>query len=310
MKHVGLIYDFDMTLSEEYQQEPLLRKFSKEIKEKYGIEDIENYFSTLCSGQGIDICVGAMQQILIDSKNLFGGLTNQQMRKEFAPLVKLSTGLPEWFDRIDEYIAELNLDSTHHIVSAGFVPLIEGSPIAPYLSSIHAGNFIEDKDGINLISHIVDPYNKMREITHICKGEGREDSRLAIDEYEINYDHVIVFGDGKSDKSMFNFVRERGGYAIGVYQKYDDSSMRKALELIGNVNFIVPRDYSAGSRLEEVSKVALKQISKRNCTYDYRLVHALKLKQLRHSELINLTSSHLNSCDDCSERSKDTVIYW
>ena len=74
---IGFIYDFDLTLSEEYQQMPLFRGFSENIKKEYGIEP-EDYFRVLC--KGTDIGVGSLEQMLNDvKKGIFPGLTNRIM---------------------------------------------------------------------------------------------------------------------------------------------------------------------------------------------------------------------------------------
>lgn len=308
MRRVGLIYDFDLTLSEEYQQFPILRKFAPAIERKYGITRPEDYFPQLCERENIEIGVGAMQQVLNDAQDIFPGLSNETMRQEYAPLIRLSPGLPGWFGRINEYASSLELTLEHHVVSAGFRPLIEGTALAAYLASIRSGTFIDDGKTITKIKTIVDPKNKREEIIKICKGQDMHDD-IPIGHYRINYDRVIVVGDGHSDKRKFNFIQERGGIAIGVYTQGDEERLQMAKkELSGRVHYLVPRDYSAASPLERVVAASLELIAQRTCTFDYRMVRALKLGHLQNRLLTELTEEHWAGCADCQKRSEKTQI--
>lgn len=309
MKKAALIYDFDLTLSEEYQQFPFLREFAAEIKDKYGLS-IEDYFPLLCDAKGIEYGVGAMQQVMIDAQDIFVGLTNEQMREKYGPMIKLADGLSDWFPRMNDFALNLGLDLSHHVVSAGFASLIEGTPIARYLTSIHSGTFIDDDKCIRQIATIVDPYNKMGKITQVCKGKGKENKVLRIGDYDINYDHCMVYGDGESDKNMMNFSRERGALAAGVYNGKDRDNFEKAKSsLKEHVHALVPRNFSPGSGLEEFTQWGLELIAQRTCDFDYRVVHALNVGQLKNKELLELTSRHLDNCDDCQARSAETKVY-
>lgn len=309
MKRAACIYDFDLTLTEEYQQMPILRAFARQIEEKHGVQP-ENYFATLCSGRGIDIGVGAMQQFTRDiQKGVFYGISNTSMQNVYAREIQLALGLPEWFHRINEAVEKIGLTLEHHVVSAGFKPLIEGSIIAPYLASIRSGTFIDNERGIDEIKTIVDPNNKRDEITKICKGTEDVHEDLPIDKYHLRYDRLIAFGDGHSDKRMFNYVRERGGIAIGVYTKDDAQNKVKAeQELRGRVHYLVPRDYSAGTPLEQVVQQSLHLISKRTCRFDFHDLRKLQLHHYEDSKQIKLAAQHLRRCGDCQERSKETKV--
>ena len=305
-KVIGFIYDFDLTLSEEYQQMPLFREYADNIRNEYGIEP-EDYFRVLCAGT--DIGVGSLEQMLNDVKNDFlPNVTNQVMRDVYGPQVELARGLPGWFERINQRVEDLGYQVSHHVISAGCVPFVEGTEIANYLDSVHAGEYLDDERAIYKIKSVVEPNNKTAEIRQICKGTGINQN-LPIDDYKINYDHVILFGDGESDLRMFNFIRERGGYAIGVYGLNGNPPHEKTKnKLDGKVNYILSRDYSKGSIIDLTINDLIDKIFNRNCDYDYRLVSALNLNQLKNKQLIDLTSKHLSSCDDCQERSWPTII--
>ncbi|MEK6951160.1 MAG: hypothetical protein AABX13_05550, partial [Nanoarchaeota archaeon] len=295
-------------------QMPILRTFARQIEQRYGIQP-EEYFSTLCSGQGIEIGVGAMQQFISDVReHVFYRISNETMKNYYAQQIQLAPGLPEWFPRINEMAKKVDLTLEHHVVSAGFTPLIEGSIIAPYLASIRSGTFIDDEKehngkSLSRIKTIVDPNNKREKIIEICKGKDVHKD-IPIDDYALRYSNVIVFGDGHSDKRMFNFIRERGGRALGVYEKDNPEALAKAQqELTGRVHYLVPRDYSAGRPLEKVVEESLHRIAQRSCRFDYRDIHALLLHHLEDEEQIEFIRRHWQSCADCQERGKETKVY-
>ena len=286
---------------------PLFKEFANNIRNKYNVEP-EDYFKVLCAGT--DIGVGSLEQMLNDVKDdILPNVTNQVMRDIYGPQIELARGLPGWFDRINQKVEHLGYKASHHVVSAGCTPFIEGTSIAQYLDSIHAGSYDDNENGIYRMKSVVEPNNKTAEIRRICKGTSINQD-LAIDNYAINYDHVILFGDGESDLRMFNFIRERGGYAIGVYGKKSKPSFTKTKrDLKGKVNFILPRDFSVGSYIEGIVLELIDKIKNRTCDFDYRMVHALGLDHLRNNDLINLTSQHLDGCKDCQQRNKDTLIF-
>ena len=305
---MACIYDFDLTLSEEYQQFPIFREFADGIRKKYGITSIDDYFPTLCSGQGIDVGVGAMQQVLRDAQDIFPNLTNERLRRVYGPQIQLAPGLPEWFPRMTDYARELSLDLSHHVISAGFSPLIEGTSLTPYLASIRSGTFLEGSQGIERIKTIVDPNSKREEIIKICKGTDVHED-VSIDDYHITYENVIVIGDGSSDRRKFNFILERGGIAIGVYPCGDNEHKERAQrDLTGRVHYLVPRDYTSHSSLELMVRHSLEKMATRTCQFDFHLVHGLKLNHMRSPELKEITQKHLEGCDDCQERNKDTIL--
>ncbi len=299
------IYDFDFTLSEEYQQMPLFRDHAEAILKKHGVKP-EEYFSKLC-GEKVDVGVGALEQLLRD-RDIFTDFSNESLER-YGHLIKLSPGLPDWFTRTTSDANSLGLDLEHHIVSAGCVPLIRGTPLAPFLHSIRAGRYVKDQQGWR-IGSVVEPSNKTDEIKKICKGQDLHQN-VPVNGYHVNYDHVCVFGDGQSDRRKMNFIREVGGWSIGVYKKGDEADFEKAKQdLFGLVHFIVPRDYSKDSHLNIVYRRVQESIANLSCNFDYRNIHKLLVGHARHPQETELATKHLANCNDCQERSKPTEVYF
>ncbi len=306
---VGFFYDYDFTLTEELQQSPIFRKFSDKLKKKYGINTIDEYFS-LCSGK--DKIAGWMEQFLKDAKNVFNHLTNEQMRTEFAPQVKLTEGLPSWFERIKQYASSLDIELENHVISSGAYPLVAGSKIYPSLTSVISGEFLDRGKGIYKISSVVEPFRKVEHLKTICKG-GDLYKDFSIEDYHINYRNVIVFGDGITDKDGFRFTKQRGGFAIAVFEKGNKESFNESVSSLGSripaessVNFILPRDYSEGSILEKKIFQTLQNMSEseKNCDMDWEYVNNWQLNHIKNKEIVEVVRKHYNSCGYCQKKNE------
>mgnify|MGYP007066201332 CR=1 FL=1 len=308
MVRIGFIYDFDLTLSEEFQQYPIFREFAAQLKEVHGVSLPEEYWR-LCNNS--EMGVGWMQQLVKDAKaGVFPNLTNQRMRDHFASQIKLSPGLvtldgtANWFDRVNEYCQDNGSEGEHHVISVGVHPLIAGTAVFPNLTSLRSGTFNEDDSGIVDIKTIVDPFRKVEDVKSICKGTDLHED-LPLDRYHINYRNVIIFGDGQSDKDMFRYIRQRGGIAVAVFEEGNWQEYRKAIKNLGDsVNIIAPRDYSGGSTLDELIKEHVGKISSEICDMDYDLVHKFLLGQLRNDAVRTVVQGHYQDCGLCQERSE------
>ncbi len=297
--NVGFFYDFDDTLTEEFQQYPIFRHFFKKLKKKHKLEKIEDYWK-LC--EQCDKGVGYMQQMLKDTPRVFSGLTNKMMEDVFAKDIKLSPGIPDWFPRINEFCKGTGINPEHHVISVGILPLIKGSAIYSYLNSVHSGEFHEDENNITKIKTIIEPFRKFEYLKRICKGADLY-TDLSLDQYHINYFRTLTLGDGFTDRDILRFAHERGGIAIGVFEKGNRAAFERAQNNLGkSVNFIVPRDYTQGSVLERVTQESLYDIVHNGCDMDYILVHNFTKNQIRNKEVGEVVKRHLDSCGKCKKK--------
>jgi|SRR3989344_1592371 len=305
---IGLFYDFDLTLTEEYQQFPIFRFFKEELNKTYGIKNPLDYFKRFAN-KG-DMGVGWMQPFLKDASlngsKVFYCLTNERMEKEFAPQIKLAAGIPGWFPTINQFCSKLGLQPEHHVISAGITPLIKGTAIFPYLSSLHCGSFFEDENGICQIERSIEPSRKVDFIKKICKGDGRGSTEdISLEEYALNYCNSVVIGDGQSDLNMFRHIKERGGIAIAVFEPGSEEDYNRAKNNLGRaINLIVPRDYSSGSVLEQVVQKALTDFGTNECNMDYDLVNKTLRNQTKNLAVKGLVLEHYRRCDYCQKRNE------
>lgn len=311
---VGFFYDYDLTLTEEFQQMPVFRKYLKQLKRKYHIKAPEDYWS-LCSGK--DKEVTWMKQFLKDAKTTFHHLTNKQLQDEFADQVKIAEGLPLWFKRINDYSHSLGMEPEHHVITVGLSHLVAGNRISPYLKSITGGEFLDNGKGIYKISSIIGPFKKVENLKRICKG-GDLYKDLSRDDYSINYNHVLVFGDGDTDKDLFRYIKQRGGTTIAVFEKENKKAFDKSVATLGSANFsessvnvIVPRDYSPNSKIEKKVFQTLENIAEaeKNCDMDWELVNKWLLNQIKNKDIVSTIKRHFGSCEYCRKKSQLDFIF-
>jgi hypothetical protein len=307
---IGIVYDFDLTLTEDFQQYPIFREHLSALAEAYGLEKIEDYWKLCNDGE---MGVGWMQQMLYDAEEgHFPGLDNERMKSHFAPLIKLSPGIPDWFTRINQFADGQAVDLEHHVISVGVRPLIEGTSVYSHLASLQTGEYNDHDSGICIgsIKRILEPFRKVESLKEICKGTGNHlHDHLTLDEYHLDYRNVVVVGDGQSDKDMFRFIKQRGGVAIVVYENGDEQAQESLKEkMAGSVSVIAPRDYRAESSLDSEIRRTIKLLANNSCDMDYDIVHKLLLGQLRNNQIIRVAEKHLDDCGWCQERSELKVL--
>jgi len=307
MTNVGFFYDFDLTLSEDFQQFPLVRKFMRRLKKEHGIERPEQYWR-LCDEAHLKL--GWLQQFVRDCQSgVFPEMTNDRIRNEFGPLIQLSPGLPEWFERINHFGSGLGLDVTHHVISSGAKPFIEGTIIFPYLTTLVAGDFIEDGVRIDGVKDTAGSFEKVEAIKRISKGGDIYVDQCTKD-YFIGFRKLFVFGDGQTDRSMFRYAREAGGRPIAVYERGSRDAFDKTVSgLQGDVVAILPRDYSEGFALDVSVKEMLTDLAENECDIDADLVQRLHFGQIVHDGVRDVVQNHYDSCGYCQRRRELKVVF-
>lgn len=311
---IGLFYDWDLTLTEEFQQMPIFREYFKNLNKKYGITSPEQWFGLLKEGE---LGITYMEQMLRDAEDCFENLTNEKMKKEFANRQELAPGALDWFERINKYAEKEEVNLEHHVISVGNLPLIQGTVIFPYFSSVSAGEFIEQNGKIYKIKKIIQSFKKVESLKKILKG-GNLHENLERKEYNILPENSIVFGDGQSDLDIFRYIKQRGGFAIGVYKKGDKTAFEKSLDLFHlndpyecQISRLVARDYSEGSQLESQVKKIIHNIKSRSrhCNMDYPIIHNHKLNQIQNKGINEIAQKHFNSCLYCQDKFYPQAIF-
>ena len=140
---IGLVYDYDQTLSPGYMTDEVLFPH-------YGIsgEQFWKRANALVDEQGFD---GELAYL----KTLLDCLTpdrptNADLRTLGSKL-KFNPGLPEMFVEMNAILTDahraLGIRIEHYIISSGLKELLEGSALRPHVKAIFGCEFAEDREG-------------------------------------------------------------------------------------------------------------------------------------------------------------------
>jgi hypothetical protein len=282
---IGIIYDYDQTLSPNYMQDEVLFphfginpaqfwKRSRELVNTEGYDGELAYLKTMLDCLAMD------------------RPTNQDLRKLGTGL-KFYKGLPEMFAELDSSLTEeqklYSVRIEHYIVSSGLKALIDGSRIAPHVKRVFGCEFGEDQDGrITFPKRVISHTTKTQYLFRINKGllEPTDDvnDHMPPELRPIPFQNMIYVGDGPTDVPCFTLMKKYGGHALAVYNPDEPSrsSFRKCYQLSAladRVKHIAPADYRPGSHfrllLEEmVQEVASGIVRKRRSELEEGTVSA------------------------------------
>ncbi len=252
---IGLIYDYDQTLSPNYMQDEVLFP-------RFGINPTQFWKKSreLVDSQGYDGEL-AYLKALLDYLAL-DRPTNAELRALGADL-NFYPGLPGMFGEINAILTDqhrmLGIKVEHYIVSSGLKTLLDGSKLAPHVKKIFGCEFGEDSDGrISFPKRVISHTTKTQFLFRINKGmlEPNEDvnDHMATELRPIPFQNMIYVGDGPTDVPCFTLMKKYGGHALAVYNpdEANRSSFKKCYQLSAladRVKHIAPADYRAGSHL-------------------------------------------------------------
>ncbi len=252
---IGLVYDYDQTLSPTYMQDGVLFP-------KFGInpEEFWKKCNRLVKEQEYESEL-AYLKVMLDYLD-FDRPTNADLR-ELGKDLKFFPGLPDMFEELEEVLTPehraMEVRIEHYIISSGIKPLIEGSTLSPYLKEIFGCEFAEDESGaISFPKRVISHTSKTQYLFRINKGmldmSKDVNDHMPEDLRPIPFHNMVYIGDGPTDVPCFTVLRRNKGYAMAVYNPKDESrtSFRKAFQLSGSaarIDYLAPADYRAGSHL-------------------------------------------------------------
>ena len=248
---IGLIYDFDGTLSPGNMQEfGFIQAIGQTPAEFWSKSN------GIAIGQDASDILAYMKLMVEEARKNGIRLTREGFKK-YGTDIKLYEGVREWFRNINRYGREHGVVIEHYINSSGLREIIEGSPIAGAFKHIFAGSFIYDEKGEAEWPGIaVDFTAKTQYLFKISKGifSSRDavkvNESLSDDAKRIPFTHMIYFGDGETDVPSMKLVTMFGGNAIAVFDPSKPKKKEIARKLLrqSRVNFITPASYTKDSR--------------------------------------------------------------
>lgn len=266
---IGIVYDYDQTLSPTYMQDEVLfphfginpSEFWKRCKNLVDNDGYENELAYL--------------KAMIDYLEM-DGPSNADL-EELGKGLKFFPGLPEMFEELEALLTDehraMGVSIEHYIVSSGLKALIDGSQLRSHFKEIFGCEFAENSSGrISFPRRVISHTVKTQYLFRINKGmlDPSEDvnDHMPDELRPIPFPNMIYLGDGPTDVPCFTVMNRFGGHSIAVYNPGDESrsSFRKAFQLSGvsgRIKYIAPADYRAGSHLRLILEETVLEISSR-----------------------------------------------
>ena len=255
------MYDFDNTLCTKDMQEytfiPNVGKTTKEFWQKS---------NKLANNQKMDRVLAYMHIMLEEAHK-----SEQSIRrKDFVKLGKdleYYPGVEEWFDRINKFGSNLQIEIRHYIISSGLHEIIEGSSIYKNFSNVFACEYLYDENEVACWpKNVVNYTTKTQFLFRINKGvldiSNNDDLNKYTpeDERPVPFRNMIYIGDGLTDVPCMKLVKINGGYSIAVYQKGKPKKVRDLIK-DDRVDFISMADYSEGKDLDITVKDIIRKMA-------------------------------------------------
>ena len=177
------------------------------------------------------------------------------MFNKLGKSVKLFDGVSTWFKRVNTYAEKQGLDIEHYILSSGLKEIIEGTTIAKYFTKIYAAEYCYNEKQVPIWPAMAVNYtSKTQFLYRINKGVLDVNEHDGLNEYtpenkrRIPFKNMIYIGDGLTDVPCMKLCKVGGGHSIAVYQ--DKRTIADDMLKQGRVDYVVPSDYSKGSKIE------------------------------------------------------------
>jgi len=248
---IGLIYDFDGTLSPGNMQEFGFIQAVGQTPEEFWTKS-----NNIAIGQDASDILAYMKLMYDEAKKNGIMLTRADFNR-FGADIKLYEGVREWFTNVNEYGRRQGVIVEHYINSSGLTEIIEGSPIAKEFKHVFAGSFIYDQNGEAEWPGIAVDYTaKTQYLFKIQKGifssrdAHKVNESLSDEDKRLPFTNMIYFGDGETDIPSMKLVTMFGGNAIAVFDPSRPGKKQVAQKLLrqGRVSFITPASYTKDSR--------------------------------------------------------------
>ena len=266
---IGIVYDYDQTLSPTYMQDEVLFP-------KFGINPAEFWkrCKVLVEEQGFESEL-AYLKAMIDYLEM-DGPSNADL-EELGKGLQFFPGLPDMFTELDGILSDeqraMGAKIEHYIVSSGIKALIQGSRLRPHIKEIFGCEFAENSAGrISFPRRVISHTAKTQYLFRINKGmlDPSEDVNDHMPDHlrPIPFPNMIYLGDGPTDVPCFTVMKRFGGHSIAVYNPNDKTriSFRTAFQLsgvAGRIKHIAPADYRAGSHLRLILEETILEIASR-----------------------------------------------
>lgn len=294
---IALVWDFDKTLSLDYMQTPLFEHYGVNASQFWHEVD---QLAGIYRKQGCEVLRDTiyLNHILTYVREgIFRGLTNDLLR-ELGGKIAMCAGIPEFFQRTRAYVesqpryAKHSLRVEHYIVSTGLRPMIQGSPVGPYVDGIWACDLLPAapflspdalplegaqeptlaSDVVAQVGYTMDNTGKTRALFEINKGVNKDagfdvNSLVPGDQRRVPLRHMIYIADGPSDIPCFSVLGKEGGKRLAVYSPLKAVNYENAAQLLdqGRVDYLAEANYTEGSPADKWLMRSITRIADEIC---------------------------------------------
>jgi hypothetical protein len=290
---IAVIWDFDKTLIPEYMQKPLFAHF--DVDEGLFWQEVKA-LPAFQKAQGLSRVspdtVYLNHILTYVREGPFAGLNNKLLRS-FGAEIEFYPGLPGFFPRLKQLVADNPLFAKHgisvehYIISTGLREIILGSAIAEHVDDVWACEFVEQvarpgfltaseqqmlpEPELKDIGYVIDNTTKTRAVFEINKGANKHpdkidvNARMAPEDRRIPFENMIYIADGPSDVPVFSVVTQYDGktYAVFKPQSKDEFLQVRGLLEDGRVQAIGEADYREGTPTDLWITTSVEQIAGR-----------------------------------------------
>lgn len=262
---IGIIYDFDNTLSPCAMQEetifPYLDLKPREFWEKVGaLVSTRSYENEL-----------AWMRLLLEHE-AFRVLGNKGLRG-MGDRLTYYPGVPEVFRQIerdvdDERYHHLDISIEHYVITSGLREVLQGSAIRPFVKEVFGSEFDEEDGGdLSFPKRVVGHTQKTQYLFRINKGyldlAKDVNDQVPQEERRIPFENLVYIGDGPTDVPCFAVMSDNGGRTVAVYDPTKPSSFESGMQLrkAHRVDELAEADYREGSHLRRVLRYMINGIA-------------------------------------------------
>ncbi len=261
---IGMVYDFDGTLSPNNMQEDTIFR-------AWGIEKHQFWrkADSLVS-QGYERTLAYLRLLIHDPAFQKKPLRRQDLQR-LARHIEYYPGVPDFFKGIDRILKkvpevhEWGIRVEHYIVSSGMKEILEGASLIKHFKRIYACEYDYGPKGALFPKLVINDTNKTQFLFRINKGRldmGQDiNDHMPEEERRIPFKNMIYIGDSVTDIPSMTVMNRYGGHAIAVFDpngRIPDKVKRLVID--GRVSHFAPADFRKSSLLFKIIRRTLNKI--------------------------------------------------
>lgn len=262
---IGMIYDFDGTLSPHNMQEDTIFRAYRIDKDKLWAKA-----RRLMAEKGYERTL-AYLKLLIHERAFRHKPLNREYLRRLAAHIKYSPGVTSFFPWINRFVAaipevrEWGITLEHYVISSGMKEILEGTKIYRFFKRVYACEYEYENGSPVFPKLVINDTNKTQFLFRINKGKldlaDDINTHMPEERRRIPFRNLIYIGDSATDIPSMTVVHKYGGHAIAVFDPAGDvTEVVKDLVAARRVDHFAPADFRKGSLLARILERTLKKI--------------------------------------------------